>query len=268
VRWSHWLSATALALLLIGAGQAADAEKKATKEFAFGLLRPADPAEARAEAQAWLKKANKADDATQKAFNAIWDDADLPLLTKVTETLILGDDTARKLMAEARDPNAPAPTAVPELFKDAKADSYLRSNLALAYAKALVNRRVYEEALDALKTTKAEAVVDPASFLFFKAVTEHAMLKPKDAETSIVRLLDDVPDAPERYKLVAALMHFDMLTWRQKDLGDIARKMSNIERRLDLDRGGPETQRQQKEVVLQLDEMIKKLENQKNQGGS
>jgi hypothetical protein len=42
--------------------------------------------------------------------------------------------------------------------------------------------------------------------------------------------------------------------------------MGNIQRRLDLKRGGKETQKQQKEVLVRLDEMIKELENrQKNQ---
>jgi hypothetical protein len=68
---------------------------------------------------------------------------------------------------------------------------------------------------------------------------------------------------------VAALMSFDMLTWQDKDLGWIARKMDNIQRRLDLKRGGKQTQKMQKEVLVRLDEMIKELENkQKNQGGS
>ena len=44
------------------------------------------------------------------------------------------------------------------------------------------------------------------------------MMKP-EADTSILRLLDDVTDSPERYRMVAALMHFDMMTWQEKDLG-------------------------------------------------
>jgi hypothetical protein len=60
-----------------------------------------------------------------------------------------------------------------------------------------------------------------------------------------------------------------MLTWREKDLGWIARKMDSIQRRLDLKRGGKVTQKMQKEVLVRLDEMIKELENQqKNPGGS
>jgi polyhydroxyalkanoate synthesis regulator phasin len=56
-----------------------------------------------------------------------------------------------------------------------------------------------------------------------------------------------------------------MHTWSEKDLDSIARKMKNVERRLDLSRGGPKTQKIQKEIVARLDEMIKDLEN-KNKG--
>jgi hypothetical protein len=62
-------------------------------------------------------------------------------------------------------------------------------------------------------------------------------------------------------------MLLDMQMWKDKDLGDVARKMENIERRLDIARGGPETQRQQREVLNRLDEIIKKLENDKKPPG-
>ena len=62
-------------------------------------------------------------------------------------------------------------------------------------------------------------------------------------------------------------MLLDMQTWKDKDLGAVARKMDNIERRLDLARGGPQTQKLQREVVARLDELIKELEN-KAKGGS
>ena len=57
-------------------------------------------------------------------------------------------------------------------------------------------------------------------------------------------------------------MHFDMVSWQDKDLSAIARKMDNIQRRLDLARGGKKTQKLQKEVLARLDEIIKELENQ------
>src|SRR5207244_8319655 len=101
--------------------------------------------------------------------------------------------------------------------------------------------------------------------LFHKAVAEHSLTRSREASNTIVRLLDDVSDAPERYKMVAALMVFDMMNWKDKDLGSIARKMDNIERRLDLSRGGPKTQKLQKEVVARLEELIKEKENQQQQ---
>jgi hypothetical protein len=273
VRRTRWFSVPVLAVLLLGGGQVlAQAEKKAAKEpvprelASFGTLRTADLNTIRSQAEAWLKEVGKTDATTRQQFAAVWA-SDRPLLDKVVDTLALGDDEARKLLTEARDYNAGAPAQVPEALKDNKKPAFYRANLALAYAKGLSNRRVYEEALEALRLIKPEQVVDPASYLFHRAVAEHAMLLKKEADESIVRLLDDVTDAPERYKMVAALMHFDMLTWRDKDLGEIARKMDNIERRLELARGGKKTQELQKEVVARLDEIIKKLENQ-NKGGS
>ena len=62
-------------------------------------------------------------------------------------------------------------------------------------------------------------------------------------------------------------MLLDMQTWKDKDLGAVARKMKVVEDRLDLARGGPETQKKQKEIVARLDELIKELEN-KQKGSS
>jgi len=267
VRLSRWFSVLALAGLLGGGGQGLSAEKKSAKEISsFGTLRAPAPEEAREQAKAWLQASGKTDAATQQEFEQVWK-SDRSLLDKVTATLLLGDENARQLLAEARNPSSAAPTAVPAVLKDAKLAPFYRANLGLAYARALAGRRIYEETLDSLKAVKPEQVVDPAAYLFTRAVAEHALLLKPESQETIARLLDDVPDAPERYRMVASLMHFDMLTWRDKDLGWIARKMDNIERRLELARGGQTTQKMQKEVVARLDELIKQMENQ-SKGGS
>ena len=100
-------------------------------------------------------------------------------------------------------------------------------------------------------------MVEPAAYLFHRAVAEHALLNKGEATKTIIRLLEDAVTSPERYKTVSALMLLDMQAWKDKDLGSIARKMENIERRLDLARGGPQTQKLQKEVIARLDEIIK-----------
>jgi len=254
----------------VGGVATADTGAKAAKKetSSFGALKSPEATEAREQAAAWLKSVGKADAAGQARLKAIWE-ADRPLVDKVSDTLAFGNADAAKLLAEARNPNAPAPLAVPALLKDAKQPQFLRANLALAYAKALTGRKVYEEALETFAVVKAEDVIDPSAYFFHRAVCEHALMLREQADTSIDRLLVDVTDAPERYRMVASLMHFDMVTWQDKDLGWIARKMGNIQRRLDLKRGGKETQKIQKEVIVRLDEMIKEMENRrKNQSGN
>jgi hypothetical protein len=234
----------------------------------FGVLQAPRADGVKALAQDWLKSVNKTDASSQQAFNEIWGTEDSTLLDKVTATFVLGSPDAAKLMKEARDPNASAPKEVPGLLKDIKQSPFLRANLALAYAKALSNRRIYEESLETLKTVRAEMVVDPAAYFFHRAVAEHALIHKAEAEKSINRLLDDVADAPERYKRVAGLMYADMAGWKEKmDLGHIGRLMGNVERRLDLARGGPQTQKTEREIIHRLDEIIKQLEKQQQGGG-
>jgi hypothetical protein len=252
------------ALLIIGgSGRALVGAEKKKDLTSFGTLEPANAKAIRAEAEVWFKKA-VSDGTKQPQFEAIWKAEERPLFDRVIETLSLDKATA-KLLADASDPLVPAPCgskAVPASVKDQKQSAFYRANLALAYAKALSNRRIYEEALDTLKAVKAEDVVDPAAYLFHRSVAEFAMLQKDNARRSIGRLLDDVGEAPERYKTVGALMLLDMLTWKEKDLNWIARKMDNSGRRLQLARGGPVTQKIQKDIVRRLDELIKELENQ------
>ncbi|HLJ96591.1 MAG TPA: hypothetical protein VKU02_25680 [Gemmataceae bacterium] len=257
------LLALAVAGSLMGtSGAWAEPEKKTTKELvSFGTLPAPSPEQVRGQALTWLKAVGKSDDAHLKTFEQIWS-TERPVLDRVAQTLALGDEEAAKVLTEARDPSKAAPTAIPAMLKDSKKPAFYKANLALAFAKALSNRRIYEEALETLKVVKPEQVVDPASYLFHRAVAEHALLLKDQANRTVLRLLDDAVDVPDRYKMVAVLMALDMQSWREKDLGEIARKMDNIERRLELARGGPQTQKIQKEVVARLDELIKQMENQ------
>lgn len=267
MRIRSWCSALALAGLVGGVctpNQAAEALP--AKDIAsFGVYRAPSFEAVKTQAKDWLQASGKFD---QAAFDAIWSDNERPLLDLVADTLALGNPEVKKVLGEARDETAPAPKQVPDLIKDTKLPVFFRANLAVAYARALAGRKVYEEALEALQNVKPEQVVDPSAYFFSRAVAEHGMLLKSDATRSIARLLDDVPDAPDRYKMVAALMFIEMQDWKNKDLADIGRKMKNIERRLELARGGPQTRKLQKEVVLNLDELIKRLENQQKGSGS
>ena len=263
----YWLPAVALAALGLWAGGSQGAPDK-KDVVTFGALEATSPEEARAKAEAWLKAVGKTDAATMQQFQAIWKQPDRTVLDCVADTLALGNAEAAKLLVEARDIYTPAPIKVPDILKDAKQSLFFRANLGLAYARSLSNRRVHEEALATLKTFQAEQVVAPATYLFTRAVCEHGLLLKQEASRSIMRLLDEGVASPERYKTVGALMLLDMQTWKDKDLGAVARKMDISQRRLDLARGGPQTQKIQKEIVARLDELIKELENKAKKGGS
>ncbi len=159
------LSALAISAMLLSgfSVRAADAPKKPAKELvSFGTLQSPTLEAARAQALEWFKKAGKTDAASIQKFDAIWASKDRSLLEKATATIVLGDASAAKLLAEVRDTKNAAPTSVPSILKDTKVDPFLRANLGLAYARELANRRVFDECLEALKAVKAEQVIDPA----------------------------------------------------------------------------------------------------------
>jgi len=247
--------------LAVTATPASAAEPAKKPTFGFSTMKAVSAEAAKAKAEAWLKSVGKFDEA---AFNKVWSDEKRTVLDRTADALALGNSEVAALLANVRKQEAMAPAEVPAVLKDDKQDAFFRTNVALAFAKAAAGKKVYEEALDALKGVNPEFAVDPASYFFFKAVSEHATMKKDAATTSIVKLLDDVADSPSRYTMVATLMFFDMQNWAPdpKDLSNIERLMDNSGRRLDLARGGEKTQDIQKKIVFRLDEVIKELEAQ------
>jgi len=243
------------------------AEPAKSPKFGFSKMQAATPEMAKSKAQVWLKSVGKFD---QAAFDKIWADEKRSVLDRTVDSLALGNTEAGALLANLRKPEAAPPAQAPAFLKDEKQDPFFRANVALAFAKAAANKMAYEEAIDALKGVSPELTVDPASFYFFKSVSEYATMKKDAAITTIVKMLDDVSsaDTPARYTMVATRMFFDMQNWAAdpKDLSNIEKLMDNSGRRLDLARGGEKTQDIQKKIVFRLDELIKELENKNKPG--
>jgi hypothetical protein len=244
-----------LALLLVGS------QSVGAQQGGFGTLETANEAAVKAKAAAWLKEAGKTDAATLERFEALWNQKERTVTDRLGETFALGNDAAAKLLAAARNPKSLPLAQVPEVISAEGQSVFFRANLGLAYASIVSNRGGYDESLAVLKLFTPEQTVEPSAFLFRRAVSEFKLLKKDDATKSITRLLEDAVDAPERYITVALLMSLDMHTWKDKDLGAIARQMKRIEERIDLAKIGNETQKQQKQVVLRLEEIIKEMEN-------
>ena len=151
------LAAAALSLGFVASPSiAADAVKKPA--YGFSTLKAADATAAKAKSEAWLKTTGKFE---QAAFDKAWSDETRSVLDRVADTIALGNTEAAAILEAARKTDAPAHAEVPPMLKDAKGDAFVRSNLALVFAKANAGKKAYEEALEALSAITPENVVDP-----------------------------------------------------------------------------------------------------------
>jgi hypothetical protein len=137
--------------------------------------------------------------------------------------------------------------------------------LRLWYGRWLVQQSLYDEALEQLDGLRPEEVADPASLLFYQGVVYHRLLNPDAAVEAIGRLLEHPEQGPKRYEAVARLMEADLRGLKEDSLDHIARRMEDIERRLDLGRAGPKVRKIQDGVIASLDKMIKELESRLQQ---
>ncbi|MEX0585988.1 MAG: hypothetical protein WD176_05055, partial [Pirellulales bacterium] len=138
-------------------------------------------------------------------------------------------------------------------------------NARLLYGRWLAHHQLYDELLEAVKGMQPEQVVDPASLLFYQMVANHRLLRADECTAAATTLLERAKDIPQRYEAVARLAVADISGLKDESLDHIARRMQDIERRLDLGRAGPATRGQQNGVIESLDKMIKKLDDARQQ---
>ena len=266
-----WLAGVALTMAVPGLLTAAEKAESARSVYSFGTY-AAMPADKAKESVVSGLTAMGAFD--QARFDKVWGQTNRSVQDRVVRAIVEAVPAAAAALTEAQSADGLPSATVPPVLTDAKLDPFVRANLAAAYAETLARRRVYEESLAAVATVEPERLVNPSAFFFYKAVAEHGLgvVKPEHrsaAHASINRLLDDVLDPPDRYRMVATLMYFDIQGWSKdpKDLSNIGRLMDNSGRRLDLARGDKDTQDIQKRIVFRLDEKIKELEQQQEGGG-
>lgn len=184
------------------------------------------------------------------------------LLDRTIDSLSLVEPTIAEYVTAVRQQANTQQLNTP-LLKDARYPAYVKNNLKLFLARSLTNKRLHEDALALLRGLTPESLIDPATYYFYRAVCENKLRLKDDGLLSTHRLLSSMQQtAPERYLVVASLMQDEMLKWEDQDLGDVARRMEEIEARLDNAHGGAKTQEKQKEVVALLDKLIKEMEDQ------
>jgi len=241
--------------------------------MAEDLYAPAKPAEVASQVVQWVAARPMTDKAVLKKIGQLWvlDKQSTPsarvLLDRVIETFSLADSDTRRFVDRCTLVDAQAaPPAAAFLSRKGTAKFYT-ANMQLFYARYLAQRGMYDEALAIFEKLDPKTVIDPATCLFYKAVCEHELLRKTQGLATISKLLKNTEDVPVGYSTVATLMQYDLQGARPKSLDEVARKMKDSHRRLDLGRGGRRVQKVQKEIVATLDEIIKRLEEQSGGGG-
>ena len=220
--------------------------------------------EARDHTFAWAMSVSDTED-VPPPVREVWANVESGIAARGINDLVLRsfavvDEPTRQLLAtfDLRNP----PVAAPDLSEiEGSADAFYRSNVLLAVARFLTEARLYDEAHAIYAEVDLTQAVDPATALFFKAVCEHQLLMKKEGLQTLDHL-DRTEAVPESYVTVARLMRSELEALKDDSLDEIAALMRDVERRLELARGGEKVQKKEDEIASKLDEMIKKAEEQ------
>lgn len=236
------------------------------------VLAPMEVDEARLHVLAWAAEQPTKDAARTERLKGLWAGLEPgatadQLLEVVVQSFAVFDEPTARLLGECRLPGLSlAPPSADALKRPGLEEFYLQ-NVRLYYGRYLADRLMYDEAWEVLQSTDPRQVVDPASLLFYRAVAAQALLEVKPALAALDQLLKNTEGVPVRYRQTAILMQAELAELEEKSLGEIARLMSDSERRLDLGRSGEKVQGVQEKIIANLDELIKKIEQQQGGGG-
>jgi hypothetical protein len=259
----------AAAVALFAAGARAQPSTPSTK---LASWQAPSAEQVRAQVSTWLDE-RKADATIRAKAASLWPtENDRPtgadLLERVVRTFALADDRARALVELSSKPKTSPALAPQAWLADPKTPAFLARNLRLWYGRWLAQNMLFDEALDQLDGLQPEEVVDPASLLFYQGVVYHKLLNRDAGMDSIARLLEAGSQAPKRYATVARLIEADLKDLKEDSLDHIARRMEDIERRLDLGRAGPKVRKIEDGVIKSLDKLIERLDQQQQQMAS
>jgi hypothetical protein len=187
------------------------------------------------------------------------------LLDRLAACLALADERVAELVAFCEKSERPA--ELPDFSWLASSDTppLVRYNMRLYYARWLGQNGYDDEAIAWTDGLTPSDVVAPDTLLFYRAVANHRVVNADRADATVAELLERADDLPERYQKLAALMQQDLAGLEDDSLDHIARRMADVQRRLELGRAGDPVQVVENGVIDSLDKLIKNLEDQAQQ---
>jgi hypothetical protein len=186
-------------------------------------------------------------------------------LDRLATCLARADERVAQLVAFCGRTDRPAKLPDFAWLADSQTPPLVRFNMRLYFARWLAENNYDDEALswsDGLSTTD---VVAPDALLFYRAIANHRLVHADQADVMLSQLLERPDDLPVRYQKLAVLMQKDLAGLDEESLDHIARRMSDVRRRLELGRTGKMVQTVENGVIESLDKIIKKAEDQAQQ---
>ncbi len=236
------------------------------------VIAPPIDQDVRSDVLGWVATQDVSDPATVQQVGVLWNDGKSVTTPRrnfenVIKTFALVNGDAKQFVDACELVDVPLLPPEAKLLEDDLQTPFFSQNMRLYYGRYLTQIRMYDEALEVFAKTDVEKVVDPATLLFHKAVCEQQLLMKKEGLATIKRLLLNTEHVPTSYQRLAKLMQYELENLKDGSLGQVARLMSDVERRLELARGGEKVQQKEEEVVVLLDEIIERIENSGGGGG-
>ncbi len=213
---------------------------------------------------------NQADDELRAKVEAHWTETAQQVrgpefLDRLLSAAALVDIRLAELVAQQADYFARpiAPGNLEWLTSDVP--GWLQDTVRLASGRAFAQRLMYDEALEALDGLELKQVCDPASLIFYRAASEHHLLKQQECLSDIDLLLERETEIPTRFAQLATMMKADIQPLKEDSLDEVARLMRDVQRRLDLGRAGTRVRTEEQQIVDKLDKLIENIEQQMQQ---
>jgi hypothetical protein len=229
----------------------------------------------RSDVYAWVA-VQSIDDDVVETVDSLWPEqlpdetdsaepaASLELLDRVAATFAAVDERAAELVESCRA-DYDGPRLPDATWLQGVEPEFMRNNLRLFYARWLAQVGLYDEVLAEIEGIGPGEVVDPAALLFYSMVAHQQLVHPDEARAALVQLLEHKDALPRRYSQVAQLLDRDLAALNDESLDHIARRMSDIRRRLAYGRTGEHVQEIERGVIESLEQKIKALEAQQQQ---
>lgn len=217
-----------------------------------------------------LVAARQADETTRAKIAALWPDEAAAatggeLLERLSLSLSVLDPGAKAVVDHCQNPRTTLDLPKFEILADESAPPLIRNNLKLLYGRWLAQNDLMEEALEQLKGLTPADVVDPPTLLFHQALAHHNLLEKEPCLSAVAKLMENEEALPRRYAQLARLMEADLKPLKADTLDEIARLMSDVQRRLELARAGKKVRDEEESIVAKLEKLIEEKEKQQQQ---